>query len=88
MEAKHGVFSLGQRLDTHAKGDKISTESSGPNLTELELDTNGFYAYIGGAVNTAPPPDADDSIANDTWYLPPPRAIIYDNTCSDAPSTL
>ncbi|KAF9408327.1 hypothetical protein BGZ76_005901, partial [Entomortierella beljakovae] len=38
------VLQLGQRLDTHAVGDKISTKSSSLNFTELELDTNGFYA--------------------------------------------
>jgi hypothetical protein len=42
---------IGQNLDTHADGDKISTKSSGPNKTEVTLNTNGFFAFGGAAGN-------------------------------------
>ncbi|KAF9577500.1 hypothetical protein BGW38_007249 [Lunasporangiospora selenospora] len=90
------VLQLGQRLDTHAVGDKIAAKSVGPILTELDLNTNGFFAY-GGSIdlglivdntNKAPPPDPEEPITNEAGYLPRPPVISCDNTRSDASSTV
>ncbi|KAG0015823.1 hypothetical protein BGZ80_009615 [Entomortierella chlamydospora] len=42
------VTQLKQEMNTHADGDKKSTESTGPNKTQIQLNTNGFFAYGGG----------------------------------------
>ncbi|KAF9353333.1 hypothetical protein BGX34_011642 [Mortierella sp. NVP85] len=43
------VKQLGQKMNVHALGDKKRGKSSGPNARERRQNTNGFYAYGGGA---------------------------------------
>ncbi|KAI7832715.1 hypothetical protein BC939DRAFT_498114 [Gamsiella multidivaricata] len=43
------VQQLGQQLDTHADGDKLSTTSTGPQSDELEQNLSGYFAAGGGA---------------------------------------
>ncbi|KAI1310540.1 hypothetical protein EDD11_003712 [Mortierella claussenii] len=38
-----------QKMNTHANGDKKKGKSSGPDKSEKKLNTNGYYAYKGGA---------------------------------------
>ncbi|KAG0227257.1 hypothetical protein B0O80DRAFT_163299 [Mortierella sp. GBAus27b] len=38
-----------KKRDTHAIGDKRTGKSSGPDPEEVKRNTNGFYAYGGGA---------------------------------------
>lgn len=43
------VKQLGQKMNVHAEGDKKRGKSSGPDARERRQNTNGFYAYGGGA---------------------------------------
>ncbi|KAF8930210.1 hypothetical protein EDD21DRAFT_443698 [Dissophora ornata] len=43
------VKQLHEKWDTHALGDKKKTKSSGPIASEKRMNTNGYYAYGGGA---------------------------------------
>ncbi|KAF8987797.1 hypothetical protein BGZ52_002660 [Haplosporangium bisporale] len=38
-----------EKMNTHANGDKKETKSTGPDRREQQLNTNGYYAYGGGA---------------------------------------
>ncbi|KAK3846209.1 MAG: hypothetical protein J3R72DRAFT_434361 [Linnemannia gamsii] len=43
------VKARNQKMNTHAIGDQKSTKSSGPDRREKTLNTNGYFAYGGGA---------------------------------------
>ncbi|KAF9906890.1 hypothetical protein EC991_011453 [Linnemannia zychae] len=45
------VKTLKEKMNTHALGDKKSTKSTGPDRREKTLNTNGYFAYGGGAGN-------------------------------------
>ncbi|KAF8985066.1 hypothetical protein BGZ46_006028 [Entomortierella lignicola] len=67
------VTQLHQNVSVHANGDKLATKSTGPDPNEVTMNTNGYFAYGGGAgtkglnlglvtgKNENPAPDPDDN---------------------------
>ncbi|KAG0356555.1 hypothetical protein BGZ54_000690, partial [Gamsiella multidivaricata] len=43
------VTQLHEKMNTHALGDEKSTKSTGPDRREKQLNTNGYFAFGGGA---------------------------------------